>query len=56
MAFQIHGAIFAQENRPSTGKVCPTAHFEKRTPENIGQNKVFDPKKGVFSHEWGKTG
>jgi len=48
--------IFAREKCSSTGKVCPTARFEKRTPENIGQNEIFDPKKGVFSHERGKTG
>ncbi|MEN8255197.1 MAG: hypothetical protein ABFR33_06975, partial [Verrucomicrobiota bacterium] len=56
VAFQIHEAIFARENRSSTGKVCPTARFEKRTPANIGKNGISCPKKGVFSREQRKTG
>jgi hypothetical protein len=35
MAFQMQGSIFALEKGPSTGKVCPTARYEKRTPANI---------------------
>jgi len=56
VASQIHALIFPQKNVPSTGKVCTTACFEKHPPENIGQNKFSAPKKGVFSHERGKTG
>jgi len=36
MTFQIHAVIFTQKNGRSTGRVCPTARFEKRTLENKG--------------------
>jgi len=51
VTLQLHEAIFSQKNRSSTGKVCPTARFEKRTPENTGKNDIFTSKKGVFCRE-----
>jgi hypothetical protein len=51
VTLQIHAGIFAQENRSSTGKVCPTARFEKHTPANKGPNEVHTIKKDGLARE-----
>jgi len=48
--------IFAREKCSSTGKVCPTARFEKRTPENKGRSTDNILKKDDLRREQGKMG
>jgi len=51
VTFQIHETIFARNNPSSTDKVCPTARFEKRTPENKGQSEDYPSEKGISDRE-----
>jgi len=56
MTFQIHAVIFTQKNEPSTGRVCPTARFEKRTLENKGGNEGHPLEKRRFCPRIAKDG
>ena len=56
VTFQVHGSIFPQKNESSTGKVCPTSHFGKRTPENKGRNEGHPLEKRRFSPRIAKDG
>ena len=56
VAFQVHGPILPQKTGPSTGKVCPTACFEPRTPENIGEFVRHPLNKSRFQGRIAKDG
>jgi len=51
VTFQVHGSIFPQKNESSTGKVCPTSHFGKRTLKIKGETRVTPSKKGGLARE-----